>query len=153
MRISVRAIIIKDSQILVMDRDKFGFKYLSLIGGAKEANETEIEALHREVWEETSIKIADPRLVIIEDAGDVYGIQYIYLCTYLSGEVHLDENSDEAKINQAGKNLYKPIWFPLKDLPTSNLLPIELRDLLVEYINSGFPDQPFNLKINQDRRF
>ncbi len=133
MRISIRAVVIKDSHLLVMDRNKFGFKYMSLIGGAKEPNESEIETLHREVWEESSIKISDPKLIIIEDAGSVYGIQYIYLCNYLSGEVKLSDDSDEAKINKEGKNLYKPIWLPLKDLSSSTLLPQELKELLTEF--------------------
>ena len=55
MRTAVRAIIIKDNNLLVMHRNKFGNEYLTLVGGGVELNETKEQALVREVIEETSI--------------------------------------------------------------------------------------------------
>ena len=49
MRISVRAIVIKDNKLLVMDRNRFGNKFMVLVGGAVEMDESQKYALKREV--------------------------------------------------------------------------------------------------------
>ncbi len=148
MRKTARAIIIKDNKILLMYRNKFGEEYYSLIGGAIEVNETPEEALFREVKEETTLIINSPKLVIIEDAGSMFGIQYIYLCQYVSGEPQLDQNSMEFKITKDGKNIYKPLWLDVNLLSGVNLLPVELKDTLLDNLNNGFPDDVLNIKIN-----
>ncbi len=150
MRVSVRAVVIKDNKLLVMDRDRFGDKFCSLVGGEVEKNEELTDALIREVKEEASLEITNPRLVIEEDAGKIYGLQYIYLCDYVSGELMLDPESIEAKISHQGKNTYRPRWLPISQLSTAKLLPHELKDLLLQFINSSFPDQPVRLSIAKD---
>ncbi|MEI9914249.1 MAG: NUDIX domain-containing protein [Candidatus Saccharibacteria bacterium] len=150
MRTAVRAIIIKDNNLLVMDRNKFGHRYVALIGGGVEVNEGLEAALVREVREETSIEITNLRLVIEEDAGNVYGLQYIYLCDWVSGEPKLESDSIEAKITADGKNIYTPKWLPLSELPNTKLLPSELKELLLKFIDSGFPDKPTKLSIARD---
>lgn len=150
MRISVRAIVINNDKLLVMERNKFGHQYLSLIGGEVEIGEKLEDALYREVLEESSINIANPRLVIDEGAGEIYGRQYIYLCDYVSGEPKLDPNSIEIKISAAGKNTYKPRWVSLNDLPSSKMLPHELKETLLKFLNEGFPDKPYSLSIAPD---
>lgn len=147
MRRTSRAVVIKDNQLLVMSRNKFGHKYTAIVGGEIESGEDEIQALHREVLEESGITIANPRLIIEEDAGPMFGIQYIYLCDYVSGEPMLHPDSPESKITALGKNLYQPGWLPVSELKDSNLLPTQLRDLLVDFLNNGFPKDPVKLKI------
>ena len=48
----------------------------------------------------------NPRLVFVENAGDIYGMQYIYLCEYVGGEPALNPESDEYAIKCHGP---KPI--------------------------------------------
>ncbi len=148
MRKSVRAIIIKDNKLLLMYRNKFGTEYYSLIGGGIEIGETAEGALSREIYEESSIKIANPRLVIVEDAGKMFGLQYIYLCEYVSGEPNLDQDSIEFKINADGKNIYKPLWVDQSSLPDLNLLPVELKNSLVLYLENGFPSEVSNITVS-----
>jgi 8-oxo-dGTP diphosphatase len=147
MRTTARVVCIKDDSLLIMKRNKFGQEYYSLIGGAVDIGETTEQALFREVTEESGIVIQNPRLIIIEDAGDMYGIQYIYLSDYVSGEPVLASNSIEAQIGAAGQNTYQPMWLPLSDLPAINLLPRELKELLVTMVRDGFPSQPIALSV------
>lgn len=147
MRQTVRAIVVRDNSLLVMHRNKFGLEYYSLPGGAMDMGEEQLQTLHRELDEETSIQIINPRLVIVEDAGDMYGMQYIYLCDYVSGEPVLRPDSEEAKINALGSNLYTPQWLPLSGLPQANLLPKELKQAVIEGLAKGFPETPLQLKI------
>lgn len=147
MRTTARAIVIKDDSLLVMHRNKFGHEYYALVGGAVDVGETAEQALYREVQEEAGIVIANHRLVIVEDAGDMYGMQYIYLCDFVSGEPALAPNSIEAKITADGQNLYRPMWLPLTNLPNVTFLPKELQQQLLECLKEGWPEQPLKLVI------
>ncbi|MEI6755538.1 MAG: NUDIX domain-containing protein [bacterium] len=146
MRQCSRAIIIKDNQLLLMKRKQRDRQFYSLVGGAIEPGETPEQALTREVYEETSIEIAKPRLVIIEDDGDYYGIQHIFLADYKSGEIAIQDNTDESRDNQQGDNTYQPQWVNLSELGNTSLLPSELKQSILQGLTSGFPDQPIKLK-------
>lgn len=148
MRQAVRAIVVKDSNLLVMHRNKFGMQYYALPGGAIEPGETQLQTLVREMQEEASVQVANPRLVIVEDAGDMYGVQYIYWCDYAGGEPALSPDSEEAKITALGSNIYTPQWLPLADLPAANLLPKELKQALLDGLASSFPGAPLQLKVS-----
>lgn len=145
MRKAVRAIVVKDDALLTMHRNKFGEEYYTLVGGGIDVAETLEAALYREVSEEANLKVANPRLVFIEQAGDPYGDQYIYLCDYVSGEISLSAESTEAKINELGKNLYTPMWLPVKDLPNSSFFTEKLKAALINAFLHGFPEQPQTL--------
>lgn len=145
MRKAVRAIVIKNGMLLVMHRNKFGQEYYTLIGGGIDFGETAEQALHREVREETGLTIHSLRLVFVEEAGDPFGMQYIYWCESDSGEVALPAESEEAKIHALGKNLYTPMWLPLKELPNKPFLSEGLKKSLLSAIENGFPEQPITI--------
>ncbi len=140
MRKTARAIVIKEDNLLLMKRNKFGYEYYSLIGGEIEINEQPHETVIREVSEESSLIVDSPRLVMIENAGKMFGLQYIYLCEYVSGIPVLRPDSTEAKISAKGENLYQPLWMAISDLQKINLLPSVLKENIIKYIGNGFPD-------------
>jgi ADP-ribose pyrophosphatase YjhB (NUDIX family) len=146
MRKAVRAIVIHGDKLLVMHRNKFGKEYYTLVGGGVDAGETNEQSLFREVQEESSLTVANPRLVYIDMADNFYGPQYVYLCDYVSGEPHLAEHSEEAHINKLEQNLYTPLWLPLEDLPDVPFVSPVLRSALLESIDGGFPTSPIELK-------
>jgi hypothetical protein len=96
--------------------------------------------------EETSLIVSDPHLVFIEEAGEPYGTQYVYVCKYASGTVAMPATSDEAKINALGKNIYTPMWLPVVELPDIPFLSETLKNALIDGLIKGFPEQPINLK-------
>ena len=148
MRKAVRAIVVKDDQILVMHRNKFGQEFLSLVGGGVDYGEDQLQALERELREEASLVIANPKLVIVEDAGDVFGVQYIYTCDWVSGEPALSPTSEEALIHESGQNLYTPMWLPLNELVNARVLPAELHQLLIHHAAArSWPAEPIELTI------
>jgi 8-oxo-dGTP pyrophosphatase MutT (NUDIX family) len=147
MRHAARAVIVKDNALLVMHRNKFGHEYYALPGGGIDAGETPEQALTREIHEEATITFSNPRLVISEDAGTIFGLQHIYVCQYVSGEPALSPDSEEAKITALGQNLYKPLWLPLSELPQVELLPKELKQVLLENLPDKWPAEPLQLKI------
>ena len=147
MRRAVRVIVIKDQSILVMHRNKFGQEFYALVGGGIDYGESPEQALYREVAEETGLAITNHRLVIIEDAGDVFGMQYIYTCDYVSGEPALATDSLEALIHAKGQNLYTPLWLPLSELPNVVLQPRELQAVLLQHAGKTWPAEPIELTI------
>lgn len=140
MRKAARALVLHNNNVLVMRRNKFGKVYDTLPGGNIEAGETPEAAVRRELHEETGITIGAVQLVYIEDAGDPYGLQYVYLCEYVSGEPALAPGSEEAAINKLGKNIHEPGWLALSDLPQTTFLSENLKQKILEGVKSGFPD-------------
>ena len=145
MRKASRAIVIHDNKLLVMHRNKFGTEYDTLPGGGVEMGEHPDQTVTREIFEETSVIVSSARLVYVEEAGDPFGTQYIYLCEYQSGEPHLHEDSEEMKINQLGQNLYEPKWVNLSDLPNLPFVSEKLKATIIKAVAEGFPNEPVQI--------
>lgn len=142
MRKAVRGIIFRDNHLLVMKRNKFGHFYCTLPGGGIKLGETAEHALARELNEETSLSLGDARLVFVENAGDPYGIQYIYLVDYVSGEPQLSPKASEAIISAMGQNVYEPAWLPISELPQTTFISERLKQYILTALQQGFPTQP-----------
>jgi len=98
---AARAIIIEDNKILVMNRNKQGSQYYTLVGGRLQDNETLEEGLIREVREETGLEVTSSRQVYYEDHPEPYNQQYIFLCEIaLHGETKLQEYSEENMLHR-----------------------------------------------------
>lgn len=141
----MRAIVFKDNNLLVMKRNKFGTQYYTLPGGAIDMGESADQALLREMTEETGIQLGDARLVFVEDGGEIYGVQYIYLANYVDGEPRLSPNSDEASINALGKNTFEPLWLPLADLKAVSFVTERLKTAILQAVQNGFPEKPVTI--------
>lgn len=150
MRRAVRAIVVKDGQLLVMHRNKFGHEYYCLVGGGIDAGETPEQALARELHEESGIQVANPRLVIIEETGNLFGTQYVYLCDFVAGEPALHPDSEEAQIHALGKNLHTPMWLPIDALATVAEFRTEpMRQAVLDGFKNGFdPTNPVTIHSN-----
>lgn len=138
----MRAIVVKDGHLLVMHRNKFGQEYYTLIGGGIDPGETPEGALMREIHEESGVQLANPQLVLIEEAGHPFGTQYVYLCQYVGGDPALNVDSDEAKIHALGQNLYTPMWLPLSELPAKPFRSEILKQALLAGLQHGFNQPP-----------
>lgn len=142
---AVRAIVINGDKLLTMKRNKFGSQYYTLIGGGVDLGEDLETALRRELREETGFELNSARLVFVEDAGELYGEQYIYLCECSGDKPTLAADSEEAAITAIGQNTYEPIWLPLTKISEVTFRSSSVRDALLEAIRSGFPDTPQQL--------
>ncbi len=144
MRQAARAIVVKDNQLLVMRRQKFGQEYDTLPGGNVSISASAEESLVKELFEETSINVSNPRLVFVEHAGDPYGDQLIYKCDYEGGEPAVQPDSDEAKLNEMGQNIHTPLWVSLEELANADALPFRSERLkwhIIDVEANGYSDE------------
>ena len=104
--LAVSAAIIRDGKVLVVRRTRNPALHLyTLPGGAVEAGETLMQAVMREVREETSLDVepvalAGNREVIARDAQDRVERHFVILCfatRWRSGEAVLNEELDDAR--------------------------------------------------------
>lgn len=145
MRKAVRAIIVRDNHVLVMHRNKFGHEYYTLLGGGIDPGETPEQSLVREIMEESGCRVTALRPVFIEEAGDPYGTQYIYLCDIAGGDPVLSPQSDEAQIHAMGQNLFVPEWLSFQHFAAIEFRSQALQQAILHGIRYGFPDQPVTL--------
>src|SRR5690554_662968 len=132
MRQAARAIIIRDSKLAVVKRNKFGSIYYILVGGGVDPGETPEQAVRREVEEETGMRVVDAKLAYIEDAAFRFGRQYIYLCDAEGDSMSISADTQEHQLNIIGKNTYKPMWLPLDELERVTFRSEELKQALLD---------------------
>jgi ADP-ribose pyrophosphatase YjhB (NUDIX family) len=146
MRKAARAIIIEGSKVLLMQRDKDGHRYFTLVGGSINDKETVEQALQREVKEETGLDVTKARLVYFEEHPEPHNEQYIFLCEVAPHEeVALQTTSEEAFMNKVDINIHTPVWIEKESFSRVPFRTIQLQEALNEALKKGFPDKPVKL--------
>lgn len=133
-RVRVRAIIIYDSKIMSMYRERDTRVFYTFPGGGLEGNETEQECVKREVLEEFGINVeAIKKLYTYENE---ISIEHFYLCKYIDGSFGTGTGEEF----QEGRNngLYEPTFIRIKDIPNLPLMPPEVATSFYEdYTKNG----------------
>jgi colanic acid biosynthesis protein WcaH len=123
---SVEAIILKDDSFLLMKRNNEPVKDCWWFpGGRIRKNETFQEALHREIKEETGLKLTESRLLNIYERifPERHDITIAYLCK-CKGKIKLNnEHSQHKYYKKPPKNTHPYIQQVINDLRNQNLLP------------------------------
>jgi 8-oxo-dGTP pyrophosphatase MutT (NUDIX family) len=128
-RTTVRVIVERDEDILVIKRRRYGEEYIVLPGGGIDESDSVEETACREVFEETRVVVDEPKVLATIKPSENFGLQYIVRCRYLRGEPFLDPQSEEAKRSDDGQNTYEPCWIA-KVEAKDTILPAEARPLI-----------------------
>lgn len=101
----------KNNQILVQKRTKKDWPGLTFPGGHVEKDENFMEAVKREVKEETGLNLKHPILCGIEEFKSLHGeerhIILFYKCNEFSGKIHSSKEGNVFWINRSDLNKYK----------------------------------------------
>ena len=126
--ITSRGIIIKDGKILLMHRRKNGQEYFVLPGGGIEDGETPKEAVHREVFEETGLKIlkVNSEFSFLDVNGKKCHVFYLEI---EEGKPTLI--GEEKEINNE-LDWYNPEWFDISIIKQPNVYPVSARQRLLK---------------------
>jgi 8-oxo-dGTP pyrophosphatase MutT (NUDIX family) len=139
-------IVITDHKVLLIHRIKDGFEYYVFPGGHRRQEETREACVLREITEETSLKVQNPKLVFEFKDHHNQGTDFYYLCECDScGKPKL---VGEEKIRNCEENFYEPMWVELSKISELNILPLFAKEWLARNIHllnlsqSGAPILP-----------
>ncbi len=131
-------IVLRNDEVLLMQRRLNGKEYFVFPGGGVEAGENVEDAVLRELLEETTIKASINKLlykVVYPEQKDAE--HFFYLCSHISGEPQLGEGNEKQEM-EAGTGYFKPLWVPVSDLSSMTIYPLEVRDWFLKDLESNF---------------
>ncbi|WP_172292748.1 NUDIX domain-containing protein [Pseudoruegeria sp. HB172150] len=132
-RISVGALVLRNGRLLLARHRKPDvYDFWAPPGGGVEGPEEQTDAVIREAFEETRIRVAPKRLAYIDELIDDSGrmVKFWYLCDYVSGEIDVGRNPAEEAITEAG-------WFGRGEFPKGHVFPEVLHDRFWEDLAAG----------------
>jgi len=139
--VTVNAIIIKNDKVLLGKRGTYNGKPIlesgkwGLVGGFFDRDETLIEAIKREVMEESGCKISNLKLFIINDSPnstkeDRQNVDIVFIASVVDQIPSDTEEVTELK------------WFDLSNLPSKEKIAFDYNDYLElykKYLKKKFP--------------
>jgi len=131
----VRAIIIEDDKTLLIKRTKEGRVYWVFAGGEVEAGETDEEAMKREAKEELGLEVKVGRLFHrMKSNKPEYKKcdEYYFLCDIVSGQAGTGQGP-EYQPDSGYVGTYEPQWVKIKDMEKMEVLPPEVKNLVLKY--------------------
>ena len=131
----VRAIIINDSKILLINRVKAIKSYWIFPGGRVESGESKEEAIKRECIEELGIKIRVKELFAKKISSNLKTkghYEFFYLCDAIGGKLGAG-NGPEYQANQINyEGEYNIQWVNLNKLADLNLKPEKVKNKIID---------------------
>ena len=127
-RNSIKAIIIRGTKLLVAKmKAPDGTIYYTLPGGKQESDELMIEALKREVREETGFEVEPKSLLFIREGftEENHRIEFMFVCD-ITGTA--DESTQEYDFNQIGVH-----WLSIDNILHEQIYPIDMRNVIKQY--------------------
>ena len=126
-------IVIKDGKILLVHRIKNGYEYHVFPGGHRREGELGQNTVIREILEETSMSVTNPKLVFEFKDYKNNNTDYYYFCTWVSGD-QPKLNGEEA-LADPKLNFYGPMWVSLNEIGSLNILPKFAKFWLQDYLD------------------
>lgn len=122
-----RAIIIINNQIVAMYRETNNRTFYTFPGGGLEGNETEIECVKREVFEEYGMVVEPIKKVYIYE--NEISREHFFVCKHISGKFGTGEG--EEYLENQTKGVYIPKMLDIANLNNLPLFPSEITQLFI----------------------
>ena len=132
----VRGILINNKKIILVKRIKDSGTYFCFPGGGVEKGESLEEALIREMKEELGVEVKVKELVMELPLvrPEIEQMEYFYLCEKVSGEIGTG-TGPEFQPGNTYEGTHKIVQLPLKEIINLNLLPEEIKNLVLKIVN------------------
>jgi 8-oxo-dGTP diphosphatase len=145
----VAGVVVHEGKVLLMRRRNRGKEYYTFPGGGIEKGETPESALMRELREETSIAVT-PKKLLYTVMWDDDTEEFFYLCSFVSGEPKLADDSIEKEVMKKDtEQYYEPLWMELSRIPILLAYPLEVRDYFIKDVRSNFEVEPRNIALER----
>ena len=143
MRTRSAAILIQDNSIALIERHRAGMHYFTFPGGGVNEGESPEQAVVREVYEELGVEVRVQRLVAkIWFRGNP---QFFFLVEQMSGEFGSGAGEEYSSERDPSRGSYKPIWMPFVEVPTKNVLPRSIAELVIQSHLKAWPWEPITI--------
>jgi 8-oxo-dGTP pyrophosphatase MutT (NUDIX family) len=139
----VAAILIQDNQIALIERHRLGRHYYVFPGGGVEPGENFVQALMREMEEETGLKVNVKRL--IADMWYRGTPQHYFLVESVGGEFGNGQGEEYTTQLPPEEGTYHPVWMPLDDMPSQTVLPPVIASLVLHSHPHRWPESPLRI--------
>lgn len=136
MRTRAGIILLKENKLALIERHRQGRHYFAFPGGGVDEGETPEQAAIREAEEELGIQVKIVKL--IAEVTFNMNAQYYFLVEWVGGEFGTG-TGEEYEGFDPKHGTYLPLWMPLTEVPTQNVLPCELAELIVQSEREGWP--------------
>lgn len=141
----VAAILIQEGAIVLIERHRQGRHYFVFPGGGIEAGENFVQALEREMEEETGLKVNVRRLI-----AEVWyrGVpQHYFLVEAVGGEFGNGHGEEYTTPLRPEVGSFHPVWVSVEELSHRPVLPPVIANLVLRSYPYNWPEQP--LRFNE----
>jgi 8-oxo-dGTP diphosphatase len=132
-------VLIQDRKVALIERHRSGLHYFTFPGGHIETGETPEQAALREVKEELGLQVSLKQLLF--RYGWQGSWQYYYLAEATGGTFGSGAG-EEMHVSSAKHGIYRPTWMAVRDLLDNPVKPRELAELVVRWMQEGWPTEP-----------
>ena len=139
MRIRSGIILIEENKVALIERHRAELHYFTFPGGGVDEGESPEQAAIREAEEELGIQVK-----LKQKAAEVqFGgrLQVYFLAEKQSGEFGTGAGEEYGEYDPL-HGTYQPLWMPLEDMKSRNVVPRELADLVLRFVKEGWPLEP-----------
>lgn len=134
----VRAVIIKDGKILLINRVKEEESYWVIPGGGVEGEENHNEAISRECKEELGVDVVVEELIIdrISEKPQIFGqTEFFYNCNIVGGRVGSGDGPEFSPgSGYEGKHIVR--WVDMEKLQSIDLRPSLVKEMIIRGYSS-----------------
>lgn len=143
MRNRAGIILIEDGKLALIERHRQDRHYFSFPGGGVDEGETDEQAAIREAEEELGIRVE-----IIHKAAEVLREnkrkQVYFLVRHVDGEFGTGTGEEYGEFDPIF-GTYNPIWMPIENVLTENVVPKKLARLVADSYHQGWKKEPIIL--------
>ena len=136
----VAGILIQHDEIALIERHRLGRHYYVFPGGGVEPGENFVQALVREMEEETGLNVTVQRLV-----ADVWfrgSPQHYFLVDAVGGIFGNGQGEEYTLPLSPEVGTYHPVWIPVRELAHQPVLPPVIANLVLGSYLHRWPDNP-----------